>query len=128
MVQSGDPEIGALFCEDVVWIAPQSSPVGRRHAGKSAVLALMGTGIGLYDADQPMQFAFDAIAAEGDVVFVEMTLEAKTRAGLPYLNHYVFVFRMRDGKISEVREHLDTFYAQRLLFDPAGQSSPLDTN
>ena len=33
---------------------------------------------------------------------------------------------IRDGRIAEVREHLDTHYAQRILFDPVGQSSPLD--
>jgi len=126
MMQAGDPEIGSLFCEDVSWVAPQSSPIGQRHEGKAAVLELMGLGVGLYDMSQPMRIEFDAIAAEADHVFVEMTLSATTRTGDPYRNHYVFVFRMRQGKIAEIHEYLDTLYTQRLLFDPAGQTSPLD--
>ena len=69
----------------------------------------------------------DAMAAEGEHVFVEMTLRARTVAGEPYRNHYVFVFRIREGLIVEIHEHLDTLYAQKLLFDPVGWSSPLDS-
>lgn len=126
-VQSGDPEIGALFSDDAVWIAPQSSPLGRRHEGRAAVLELMGNGVGLYDLSQPMEIEVDTMAAEGEHVFVEMTLSARTLAGEPYLNHYVFVFRIRDGLITEIREYFDSHYGQRMLFDPVGQRSPLDS-
>jgi ketosteroid isomerase-like protein len=126
MVQSGDPEIGTLFSDDVCWIAPQSSPVGRTHEGKTAVLELMGIGVGLYDMSHPMQIEFDAVAAQGEHVFVEMTLAATTGSGEPYRNHYVFVFRIREGKIVEIHEHLDTQHAQRMLFDPVDQKSAID--
>lgn len=118
MMQSGDPEIGSLFSDDIVWVAPQSSPVGERHEGRPAVLELMSMGVSLYDMSQPMQIEFDAIAAEGDHVFVEMTLSATTRGGEAYRNHYVFVFRLAGGLIAEIHEHLDTLYTQRKLFDP----------
>ena len=117
-MRSGDPDIGELFTDDIVWIAPQSSPVGRRHEGKAAVLELMGLGASLYDMRQPMKTEFDAIAAEGNHVFVELTLSATTAVGEPYQNQYVFVFRLRDGRICEIHEHLDTQYTQRMLFDP----------
>jgi ketosteroid isomerase-like protein len=126
-VRAGDPDIGALFSEDAVWIAPQSSPVGRRHEGRAAVLELMGKGVGLYDMSHPMEMEIHAMAAEGEHVFVEMTLSARTLAGEAYRNHYVFVFRIRKGLIIEIREYLDTLYGQRMLFDPVGQSSPLDS-
>lgn len=125
-MQSGDPSIGELFCDDIVWLAPQSSPVGRRHEGKTAVLTLMGTGTDLYDLTQPMDVHLEAAAAEGDRVFVELTLSATTQSGEAYTNHYVFVFRFRDGLISEIHEHLDTLYTQKKLFDPLGKASPLD--
>lgn len=125
-VGAGDPEVGALFSEDAVWVAPASSPVGRRHEGRPAVLALMASGVGLYDASHPLEITPEAIAAEEDRVFVELTMRARTGQGEPYENHYVFVFTIRDGRIAEVHEHLDTLYAQRKLFDPVGQASPLD--
>ncbi len=127
MMQAGDPEIGSLFADEIVWVAPQSSPVGRRHEGKAAVLALMGQGTGLYDAEHPMSLEFTAFAAEGENVFVEFTLRARTGQGEAYENHYVFLFRIRDGLIQEIHEHLDTGYAQRKLFDPHGVKSALDT-
>ena len=125
-VANGDPEVAALFAENAVWVAPQSSPMGGRHEGKEAVLTLMGGGIDLYDSSHPMEIRREAIASEGEHVFVEMTMEARTGQGEAYLNHYVFVFRIRDGLILEVHEHLDTLYAQRKLFDPVGQRSPMD--
>ena len=126
LVASGDPEIATLFSENAVWVTPQSSPMGRRHEGKDAVLALMSGGVGLYDADTPMEIQRNAVAAEGEHVFVEMTMNARTGQGESYQNHYVFVFQLRDGLIVEVHEHLDTLYAQRKLFDPVGQKSPLE--
>ena len=129
-VAAGDPDVASLFAEDAVWLTPQSSPMatasGRRHEGKQAVLTLMSGGVGLYDAEAPMEIEREAMAATGDHVFVEMTMNARTGKGQPYTNHYVFVFRMREGLIIEVHEHLDTLYAQRKLFDPVGQRSPMD--
>ncbi|MBJ18036.1 MAG: nuclear transport factor 2 family protein [bacterium] len=127
MVTSGDPEIATLFSDDAIWVTPQSSPMGRRHEGKEAVLALMGGGVGLYDAETPMEIQREAVAAAGEHVFVEMTINARTGQGEPYRNQYVFVFRIRANRIVEVHEHLDTLYAQRKLFDPVGQKSPLDS-
>jgi len=117
MMQQGDPGIGSLLCEDICWVAPQTSPLGRRHEGRAAVQELMGTGVALYDTSRPMQIDIEAMAAEGDRVFVEMSLRARTRAGDAYCNQYVFVFSMREGRIAEIHEYLDTLYTQRMLFD-----------
>ena len=125
-VSRGDPGVADLLADDVVWHTPRSSPLAGPFEGKAAVLELMGSGVGLYDASVPLEITPEAIAAEGDRVFVETTIRGRTAAGAVYDNGYVFVFRFRDGLIVEVAEHLDTLYAQRLLFDPAGQSSPLD--
>jgi ketosteroid isomerase-like protein len=112
----GDPSLPDLLTEDVTWWAPPSSPLGGLHEGKDAVLKLMGSGIDLYDRNAPMKIDISSMVAEGDRVCVEMTLEARTARGEEYLNHYHFAFRLRDGRICEVREHVDTLYAQRKLF------------
>ena len=125
MVASGDPEIGSLLADDIVWRTPQSSPMAGPWVGKAAVLEGMGGGVDLYEPGT-MEIRPTARAVSDDHVFVEMTLTGTTAGGEPYENHYVFVFAIRDGLIVEVREHLDTHYAQRKLFDPAGQASPLD--
>lgn len=115
-VRQGDPELADLFADDVSWWVPPSSPLGGLHDGKAAVLALMSSGTGLYDADHPMELAIERMLAEDDWVSVELTLDARTAAGEPYRNHYHFAFRIADGRICEVREHLDTLYAQQKLF------------
>ena len=124
-VASGDPEIGALFTDDVIWRTPQSSPMPGPWVGKAAVLEGMAGGVDLYEAGT-LDIRPTARAASDEHVFVEMTMTAKTAKGSPYENHYVFVFTIRDGRIAEIHEHLDTHYAQRRLFDPVGQASPLD--
>ncbi len=127
LLQKGDAAIAELFAKDARWLAPQSSPVGRLHDGLDAVLALMASGLGLYDTTRPMQIERTSGLAGEEIVYVEMTIRATTGQGEPYENHYVMVFQIRDGRIAEVREHVDSLYAQRLLFDPVGQRSPLDT-
>lgn len=124
-VAAGDPAVADLFCDDVVWHTPASSPLQGPFEGRSAVLELMGSGIGLYDPEVPLDMRRGATVAGDDRVFVEMEIHGRTAAGDVYENAYVFVFKLHDGRIAEVREHLDTLYAQRKLFDPAGQSSPL---
>lgn len=126
LLAQGDPAIRELFTPDVRWLAPQAGPLGREHAGLDAVLALMAGGIGLYDGARPMQIERTACLAGEALVYVEMTIRATTRSGAPYENHYVMVFELRGDRIAEVREHVDSLYAQRLLFDPVGMRSPLD--
>ena len=126
LLGKGDPTIAELFAENARWLAPQSAPVGRLHEGLAAVLALMASGLGLYDTTRPMQIERTASLAGDELVYIEMTIRATTKQGEPYENQYVMVFQIRDDRIHEVREYVDSLYAQRLLFDPAGQASPLD--
>jgi ketosteroid isomerase-like protein len=85
----------------------------------------MGSGVGLYDPETPLDMQRLATAANDEQVFVELRIRARTGAGEAYDNQYVFVFTLQNGQIAEVHEHLDTLYAQRRLFDPIGQQSPL---
>ena len=46
--------------------------------------------------------------AEGDTVVVLVKGEVTTKAGKPYNNSYCNVIRLKDGKLVELREFLDT--------------------
>lgn len=48
------------------------------------------------------------VVVEGDSVVVEAQGEARTKDGRDYNNLYCIVLKMRDGKISEIREYMDT--------------------
>jgi ketosteroid isomerase-like protein len=56
--------------------------------------------------------------AEGDYVIVEARGDNVTKAGQRYDNEYCFVFRLSDGKISEVKEYSDTALIDAVLGDP----------
>ena len=50
----------------------------------------------------------DELIGDGACVVALARGKAKTIFDRPYDNDYAFVFRLRDGKISEVIEYLDT--------------------
>lgn len=54
--------------------------------------------------------------ADGDRVIVEWEGNALTSAGTPYCNQYLFIFRMRDGRISEVTEYFCNVHADAVLW------------
>ncbi|WP_340314914.1 nuclear transport factor 2 family protein [Rhizorhabdus argentea] len=60
------------------------------------------------------------MVAEDDCVAMEAKGHGATPAALPYNNLYHFLFKIRDGKISEVKEYMDTLYAKTILFPPEG--------
>ena len=57
----------------------------------------------------------DEIIAENDRVVVLARGEVKTVRGENYNNSYCFIIRMRDGKMIELREYMDTALAEARL-------------
>jgi uncharacterized protein len=56
-----------------------------------------------------------ACTAEGDRVAVEAESYGKMKNGKTYQNQYHFLFIVRDGKIQQVKEYLDTMHAADVL-------------
>ena len=56
--------------------------------------------------------------ADGDHVAVEARGANTTKAGVPYCNTYCFVFRLRDGKLAELTEYMDSELVTAVLGDP----------
>lgn len=46
--------------------------------------------------------------AEGDQVVVEAQGESRTKDGRDYNNRYCIFLKLKDGKITEIREYMDT--------------------
>ncbi len=53
--------------------------------------------------------------AEDDVVVVECKGEMRTKAGRPYNNDYCLIYRLRDGRIVEIREYCDSALTETVL-------------
>lgn len=75
----------------------------------------------LYDPAFGIQPEVLGLVAEEDRVAAEVRIRGRTaRTGEPYDNLYAFFFWIRDGRIAEVHEHLDTAYVTARLLEPAG--------
>ena len=102
----GRPFVAAM-AEDFSWTAEGTNSWGRTWRGKETVRReLFGP---LFD-----QFATTyrcrahRIIAEGDTVVVLARGEVTTKSGKPYNNSYALVITMRDGKLVDLHEYLDT--------------------
>ena len=104
------------MADDVTWWAPQSTEargLARPVKGREQVIALLMTR-GLFKPDG-RTWSIHHLVAEGDVVAAHATMRAETVNGHPYENQYVFMFRIQQGRIAEVWEHLDTAHLYALL-------------
>ena len=110
------PFVDAL-ADDFRWVIAGDSCWSRTYEGKQTVMndffPLLRAVLG-----QRRTHATRFIA-EGDQVVVEARGENTTRDGMPYNNSYCLVYTLRDGKITEVVEYMDTDLAIRVLGDPA---------
>jgi uncharacterized protein len=53
--------------------------------------------------------------ADGDHVVVEARGDMKTKAGVRYDNEYCLVYRLKDGRIVEIREYCDSVLTEAIL-------------
>jgi ketosteroid isomerase-like protein len=106
-----------LMRDDFAWIIEGQSRFSRRYEGKEAVKRdLLDM---LFQAfATPYRFTIDEIIAEGERVVVLGHGEVKTKAGMDYNNSYCFVLKLADGKLTELREYLDTALVERVFGSP----------
>lgn len=64
---------------------------------------------------EPLRFTIDAITAEGDRAVAEARSEGRLINGEPYAQTYVFVLRIRGGRIASIAEHYNALVAQEKL-------------
>ncbi len=104
----------AMLADDVRWTNIGSTPYSGSFSGKNNLTAqLLGPVFGRLKAG--IAATIDNVIAEGDFVVVQVRGRAETKEGRPYNNTYCHVFRIRDGKVSEVTEYFDTELASRVL-------------
>ena len=114
--------IETLLADQVRFWLPPSVPDGVEFAGRHEVMRNIVESIaGLYDTRVGLHPEILHLTAEDDRVAAELVIRGRSKAsGRDYENHYHFLFVIRDGRIAEFHEHLDTLYAFRALFEPAG--------
>jgi uncharacterized protein len=118
-----DPRvIEACFTEDAQWIFPERNAtalaLGRdkaRRMDRKEIAEFLAHDFGrLFVAD--VNIEIKGVYGDSDTVVVEQRFRATVANGKLYENDYCFVFKVRDGKIAEMREYMDTLGGFRQIF------------
>ena len=97
----------ALSAEDIEWIVPGDRwPLAGTHRGHAGLKDLLRT------ASKEMETSFPTppeYVAQGDRVLVVGSAEGTIKAtGKAWVDNWVFAITVRDGKLTNIREYVDT--------------------
>jgi ketosteroid isomerase-like protein len=103
----GDKEgLLALIAEDIQWIIPgEDWPLAGTHRGHAGLADLLQTASkSIETSTEPREFV-----AQGDRVLVVGFAKGKIKAtNKTFEDHFVFAITVRDGKLTNIREYIDT--------------------
>jgi uncharacterized protein len=108
--------VRALLSEDAAWL-PQARdmPGAGEYRGRNVIVDDFLRPIrGLFAAGSPHNRII-SMASNADLVLVETHGTGSLQDGRPYDNRYAWAFQLRDGRIAEIREYLDSYYIVRLM-------------
>ena len=100
------------YAEDVVMWTAGSLTFSGTHT-KDEIRGLMDGILGAFP--KGLQFEIKTLTAEEDRVAIEAESRGMHTSGKPYHNEYHFLMRIRDGRIVEFKEYLDTLHANEVL-------------
>jgi uncharacterized protein len=120
---TGDPDrIAALLHPDVVWVAPAGNatqvalglgsaadagaPRGLNELDRDAIVAFMAHDYPRFFKD--VVFEPRSIVGEEQLVVAEHRMSASLPNGRPYVNDYCFAYEVTDGRVTAIREYMDT--------------------
>ena len=97
----------ALVAEDIEWIIPgEDWPLAGTHRGRAELAAVLQKASEEVEMTYPKPPEF---VAQGDRVLVVGVATGKIKAtNKPFKDEWVFDITVRDGKVSRIREYIDT--------------------
>ena len=96
----------ALVAEDIEWIIPgEDWPLAGRHRGHAGLADLLETASKTMETStEPREYV-----AQGDRVLVVGVATGKIKAtNKPFKDDWVFAITVRNGKVTKIREYIDT--------------------
>ena len=97
--------------DSIIWTAGNNSIGGTRT--KKEVVTFAENILSAFPSG--ITFNITGITAEDERVAVEISGEAIHASGETYNNQYHFLLRIKDGKILELKEYMDTQLAAKIL-------------
>jgi ketosteroid isomerase-like protein len=97
----------ALVAEDIEWIIPgENWPLAGTHRGHAELAAVLQKASGEMEMTYPEPPEF---VAQGDRVLVVGVATGKIKAtNKPFEDDWVFAITVRNGKLTNIREYIDT--------------------
>jgi uncharacterized protein len=115
-VSKGNPKpMHDHMAHDISWTIIGSTELSGTFRGVEEVNAKLFAGLRAR-LEGPVQFTFDRLVAEDDVVVMEAHGTATAKNGRPYANRYCIVIRLADGKLCEITDYVDTELITNVLF------------
>ena len=106
-----------LLADDIAWTNIGSTRLSGTYQGKQELVErLLGPLFSQLRAG--IRSRIERLVGEEDIVVAQTSGIAETLDGTPYNNTYCQVIRLREGKIVEVKEYLDTALVNE-VFGPA---------
>jgi ketosteroid isomerase-like protein len=99
----------ALLAEDATWSVPGNWEMSGTFT--KAQMAKMMESLNLFEGG--LNFDHLSVTAEDDRVAVQTIVSGHLKDGRDYRNNIFFLFRIRDGKIQEVTEVVDSHYSRQ---------------
>jgi uncharacterized protein len=96
----------ALSAEDIEWIIPgRDWPLAGTHRGHAGLTALLQKASETIETStEPSEYV-----AQGDRVLVVGVAEGKIKAtNKPFKDDWIFAITVRNGKVANIREYIDT--------------------
>jgi ketosteroid isomerase-like protein len=106
------PAISNALADSATWWVAGSFPLSGTKTKAQFCELISGVGA---STEGGLRITPKGVTAEGDRVAVEAESYAKLKNGRVYNNLYHFLFVVRDGKIQQVKEYLDTMHANAVL-------------
>lgn len=121
-IGSGDKEsLLALVAENIEWIIPgEDWPLAGTYHGHAGLADLLETASGSMETStEPREFV-----AQGDRVLVVGFARGKVKAtNKPFEDDWIFAITVRDGKLTSIREYVDTQALARAAVGSASQNT-----
>lgn len=112
----GDQEAMAeMLDDDLIWWTPGALFGFSGKRGKTEVLRALGSVSGLFP--DGLKLIPTKFLEQGDEFAIEAVGDGMTSGGIEYKNVYVFMITMKDGRIVEFHEYMDTGNAQAVLVE-----------
>jgi ketosteroid isomerase-like protein len=97
----------SLLADDIVWTNIGATKFSGTYNGKQALIGdLLEPLFGQLKAG--ISSTIECLIAEGDSVVAQTSGTAETVDGTPYNNTYCQVIQIRNGRIANVKEYMDT--------------------